>query len=273
MRKKIIIDMFSFYKHIYESSEGINQTINNSLKLINSFIPEHLEDEEEVYFIFESRQYEKELYENKKELKISKKHYETYEMAKNYIIEILKVDNKSYRIIKVPRQDYDAVFSTLCKYFNKFYIEIFSKNMLLCKNLNMNVIYRNDSDFITYQSFLESYGFIPNKYSITFYFFLKSYIESEVMNIIMKGYNSINSFNSFSNYIKSFDNNIQNKIYKSIKKIKEIFDFYNYSKEYSLNIEDMSHYCENNKIKKELLMSSIGLNFKKSNDAEKFFDI
>lgn len=273
MKKKIIIDMFSLYRETYFKGGGINQIIGCCLSKVNQIIPSQFEEGEEVYFIFESKQHQRESYENNKEFKESKKNHENYEMGKNYIIEILKVESDNFRIIKIPRNFYDLAFSELCKTDKKSYIEIYSKNMLLCKNLNLNVVYRNDSDFITYDSFLESYGFLPNKYSITFYFFLKDYIESEIMDIIMRSYDNIDSFKSFNNYIQNFDFSVQTKIRKSIKKIKEVFEFYNYDSESGFNLSETIHYCKNNPIKKDLLLNSVGIRSKKVNDAEKFFDI
>jgi hypothetical protein len=274
MKKKILlIDMFSIYKQIYNIEDSVTGIVNKGLDKINNIFSNDLQQYEEVFFIFENREYEKESYENKKEVKIRKKNYEFYEMGKNYLIEILKVDNNKFKIFKIPKIDHDCLFSNLCKKYKNDSVEIYSKNMLLCKNLSLNVTYRNDSESLTLDSFIDTFGFIPNKYSITFYFFLKSYIESEVMSMIMKDYNKSDSFNSFNLYTKSLDFDTQNTIKKTIRKIKDIFEFYDYKQDKDLDLEYLIYNCQNNSIKKELLLSSIGLKYKKSTDAEKFFNV
>lgn len=273
MKKKILIDMFSIYNHLYNSEDDISNIVNKGLDKINDIVPSDLKESDEVFFIFENREYEKESYENKKEIKVRKKNYEYYEMGKNYIAEILKVENEKYRIFKIAKVDHDCLFTNLCKKFKDDYIEIYSKNMLLCKNLSSNVYYKNEVEIITLDSFIDSFGFIPNKYSITFYFFLKTYIESEIMSMIMRDYSKVDSFNYFNTYVKAFDFDTQNKIKKTIRKIKDIFEFYDYKKDKDLDLDYLIHNCQKNPIKKELLLNSIGLKYKKSTDAEKFFNV
>ena len=272
MRKMILIDMFSIYNQVYSIDDTISNIVNKCLHKINDIIPSS-DSFEEVYFIFESKQYQKESYENKKEVKANRKNYESYEMGKNYLIEILKVENENFRIIKIPKHDHEFTFSTLCKQFKDDKVEIYSQNMLLCKNLTLNVVYNDGKECITLDSFISSFGFIPNKYSITFYFFLKSYIESEIMERIIKDCSKTDWFNSFSNYVKVFDFETQNKIKKTIRQIKDIFEFYDYKKDTELDLDYLVHKCQKNSIKKELLLNSIGLQYKKSNDPEKFFNV
>jgi hypothetical protein len=270
MKRKILIDMFSVYKQVYSSDKPISEIVSTCLHKINLAIPS---DADEVYFIFESRPYEKESYENRKQVKINKKRYESYEMGKNYVGEILKSDSNKFKLLKILKQDHDYTFTTLCSNFKDSSIEIYSYNMLLCKNLALNVIYRNENETITLDSFIDTFGFVPNKYSITFYFFLKSYIESEVMSMIMRDYNRSDSFNSFNLYTKSLDFETQNKIKKTIRQIKDIFEFYDYKKDTDLDLDYMIHNCKSNPFKKELLMDSIGIKHKKCNNIEKFFNV
>lgn len=270
MKKIKIIDMINLFDSFYKEESNIREITKNILDFVDFF-----EEDWEVYFIFEYKTYYSESYESKKEQKVSKRFFEDYEMSKNFVINLLKVKSNRFRILIITREKYDIVFERLFNSFDSIdQIEIYSKNLYLCRYLSDNVVYRNDSVVHTRESFVNNYRFQPNIYSVYFYFFFKQYLEIEVLNSVMLNFNQVQNFLHFSNYIKDFPQEVQNSISKLNKYVKSIFDINLNNEKFDLNYN--THFCENNIIQYNILLSSVGLFkdlAKQKNQEEEFFDI
>lgn len=287
MYDNIIIDATNlFYRSVYFglkkeiSSKSISKTF---FEIIND-LKNKFEFEKNIYFLYDDSKilFRKQLNPNYKINRSKNKIPSNILSLLGLTKEILSVNNNQYRILSSFGYEADDFVKPLLKFLNGKNLLI-SNDLDFCKSINLNTDWYNWSIVLNEVDFVKTYNFYPNDEAIKLYKALKGDKSNGVQGInlndeiIVKICQKAIDYNSFENFKNDLDWISRNERIKILKNFDRLVLNYQLSDNLKLEkqIIDYIIICEVNKLKEKILLESIGLEIKLSNEdlENQFFNL